>query len=276
MNAMLPVPPLAAARHGPPLLPVVLRQQNTVLLRTLRAPQLVLGLLALLLLLDLQGTLPGRAGSPALLLLFYWLWLPALAWSSALWAGEPPAKRHYHSALPVDRAVHDLSRVLVGAAWLVGAVAIAIVCGGALAAWRGDAAALEPLTAWAWLNYFTYPLLLYTLGSADAVSRNRAFSGLLVGFALLLVLLIVVAEYELELVRRALHALLSGPVGLVTGLVGGFSWALSEPDAARALNGPVQRGPLVVPPAQWLFAMLLWGGLFALLLVRSARRRLLG
>ena len=52
-------------------------------------------------------------------------WLASLAccgavlWPIRVWSGEPLSRRDSHYAMPIDRRLHDLTRVLAGAVWVL-------------------------------------------------------------------------------------------------------------------------------------------------------------
>lgn len=75
-------------------------------------------------------------------------WILAVGWAQSIWSDEGPGDRAYHWSLPLERPVHDLTRVGLGtliyvvvgvsslaAAWLVYAVFGASVAFGEPAAW---------------------------------------------------------------------------------------------------------------------------------------------
>lgn len=102
--------------------------------KTLAAIPLGMGIFVLpwlyMLLVD-AGASPGAVSATFVDLLLGPLYLLALlvafAWALALWSDEGPGDRAYHWSLPVERPVHDLTRVGAGAAIFLGTGAAAVL-----------------------------------------------------------------------------------------------------------------------------------------------------
>ena len=96
-----------------------------------------------------------------------------LVWPFRVWRDEPPSRRGYHWAMPVDRRRHDLLRVAAGAIWL-GVVAVGVAAAAVVAAVAaGHAGRLGALPIPVWLSLFTAPLILYLAASIPAVRTER-------------------------------------------------------------------------------------------------------
>ena len=114
----------------------------------------------------------------------FWLIFIGPFWAFAVWHNEGPSNRLYFWSHPVSRTGHALARFAAGAAWLVTLFAALILTGALLAVFDGDIAQFGALTAAAWLNFFTGPLLGYVIISVLAVPSDypiRWFLLLLLG-----------------------------------------------------------------------------------------------
>ncbi len=108
-------------------------------------------------------------GQAAVLIVFIGLTVFGIFWPHWVWRDALPARRDYHWAMPVDRRVHDATRVLAGAVTLLVfsfasfavVVSVSAACGHAEGVFVG------------WQNWLTGPLLYYLVASVPAVCTNR-------------------------------------------------------------------------------------------------------
>lgn len=155
----------------PPGLRTSVRQQVWLLGASRRWLHLTLGLLAILLWAYLAG--PGLAEGPspgAALVFTAWLALVAgVVWPIMVWHGESPTGRGYHWSLPIPRPAHDLTRVAVGALYLI-CVCAALAGAGVIAEYVDGTSEVMPLEVFstlfgpqAWPYFFVPPLGIYFL-----------------------------------------------------------------------------------------------------------------
>ena len=137
-----------------------LRQQTILLGASGRWAYLILGLLALLLLLGMTD-IPREA--PCLLILAQFALLAGVTWAVMVWFGEGPDRRSYQWSFPVSRPAHDLARVAVGAAYLLGICAALAGAGAVSSALNGTFDRFGSVGAASWVNYFLTPLIVYLL-----------------------------------------------------------------------------------------------------------------
>ena len=99
------------------------------------------------------------------------LW--AFFWPFRVWRQEPPQKRGYHWAMPIERRLHDLLRVAAGLALLPVIVAIFAVVAVATAAMSGHTAVFPSWGGLFWLDLFAAPLVIYLLVSIPVVGSRH-------------------------------------------------------------------------------------------------------
>ena len=122
---------------------------------------------------ELDFALDEGAAAVALAGIAAFLW--AFFWPFRVWREEPPQKRGYHWAMPVDHRAHDLLRVGAGLALLPLFVAIFVVLSVATAALFGNTAVFPSWGPLFWLNLFAAPPVVYLLVSIPVVgSRHPA------------------------------------------------------------------------------------------------------
>jgi uncharacterized membrane protein YhdT len=175
-------------------------------------------------------------------------------WPFRVWRDEPPSRRGYHRAMPVERRRHDLLRVAAGAVWLLAVSALLLVAALATALLSGHAGGLGALPATAWLAAFTAPLLVYLLVSIASVRCEHPAAWVWGTLALLAPLWSL-----LSLVGLGAAAV------VVTGRLG----------LHLALGGDGPNLALLSPPAftRWVAATLLWLALAAAGVWAAAARR---
>jgi len=162
------------------------RQQVLFLWATRRPHVLLAGLITVL---ALAGWLPG----PLTRVLSAWLvWLVVVGpvWALAVWHDEPPRRRQYLWSQPVSRSTQTLARVTAGMLWLLGAYALTLAAGAAVAVFSGQQAQLAAISGGAWLNLLSAPVLGYLAVSCLAVASDYPLRWLL---GLLLVPTLVIA-----------------------------------------------------------------------------------
>jgi len=165
---------------------ISLRQQAVLLGASGRWAYLILGLLALLLLL---GTTDIPREAPRLLILAQFALLAGVTWAVMVWFGEGPDRRSYHWSLPVSRPAHDLARVSVGAAYLVGICAVLAGAGAISSVFNGTLDRFVGVGAVSWVNYFLTPLIVYLLVMPVVLWSDYAITrwvfGIVLGMGLL-------------------------------------------------------------------------------------------
>lgn len=222
---------------------------------------LLLGV-ALLALLGLAGE-PWTTDPKMRLLKFWPLWLAVVGpvWAFAVFHHEGPSNRLYHWSMPVDRAQHTLARLVAGLVWLWVVCAVLIGVGIAMAAFDGNLWQLDSITAAAWVNFFTGPLLGYLAVSVLTVASDypvRWFFGLLFVFPLTLSILDEWLGLG-ELVGVVLKPLASSEWGLFPTMIAGLGSAVGAlNDRLRAMADPtyVSKGNFVMD--DWWLVTPLW------------------
>jgi hypothetical protein len=261
----------------PPAWPTVLQRQLALLLRSGRVLHITLAALAVLLLAELMSRTMAAHGAALvpLHMIFQWLWLIGLAWGIMIWSDEGPPTRAYHASLPTHAALHDATRVIAGALWLLAITALVLAVAVLLPAVRGAAAGAGDLTAAAWLNYFTAPLQLYLLLAIFSVAVRRPlawFVGVLVG---IFVTMLLASHFGIEPWIVLVRFVSEGPFGFGRALVDGF--------ASVAHAGFPGRGPMpsamqraALEPGAWLLAVTIWLALLSAGVWLAASRRRIG
>ena len=144
--------------------------------------------------------------------------LLALAWAASIWRGEGPKNRMYFLSHPVDASLHELSRVVAGAMWLVisvaGAVVVALI--GAVA--RQKTGEIPGLATW--ISLFTGSLLIYFAVSALSTVTSRVAEVLILMYLGIIVVIPLFAMAGLgKQVGRVFNAMVTGTYGLRSALV---------------------------------------------------------
>lgn len=218
----------------------------------------------LLLLVGLLGIL-ALAGEPwgdspmARLFTVWPVWMIFIGpfWALAVWYGEGPANRLYFWSHPVSRAGHALARFAAGAAWLIALFALLILIGALFAGFDGEIDQFGALGFAAWLNFFTGPLLGYTILSVLAVPSDYAirwFLVLVLGVPFVLSLLDewLGAEDLVETLLRPLGA----DWGIGPTILGPLAMDLSHLGSTLR-GGQGEHGPMF-DIGTWWIAMPLW------------------
>jgi hypothetical protein len=275
VNTLAPAAIGATRLHDPARAWVVLRQQSALLLQSRRVAFILVGTTAVLLLCEMVSQAFERNGIPsggapiAVVMMNSWLWLIGMAWAVAVWREENPARRAFHSSLPVDRAWHDVARVVVGGFWLCVAIAVALGLGALIALQRGQWDRLAEVPGWVAASAFIAPLLLYTLASAAAVALNRPAEWILGGPIVLIALMFGAEWLGVQVVIEGMEQLFIGRYGLAAVLMAGDQTAQvvtsSMVPSAHAASGGV-----------WLAGAALWAAVSAGVLAFAASRRRLG
>lgn len=193
----------------------------------------------------------------------------------ALWRSEGPARRAYFWAVPVDRLRHTLARLFAGWAWLMGATALYLAWGLALALATGSDVSVGVLRtrvlqpellggprlvdlamashAWLWLVPFTSTTLAYLAISIPVLATDhpwRWFGGL----AFAIVVAIVFLDAVGMGVPMILHDSAFGRFGIEAVLMG-----VSNQPVDPALVPPTAEGRLDLPDVEaWLLATAGW------------------
>ncbi|HEX6910117.1 MAG TPA: hypothetical protein VF142_06975 [Longimicrobium sp.] len=289
----LPAAPDGTAPH-PPRWGAVFREQLRTVAAALRLERMVAGTLLVLVslpLLFLHWQTPGHRTDgqfPEMMLVTGLLGLFA---PMGVWKGEPPSRRAYLWALPVDRSRHTLVKVFAGWTWLMAAVgayvlwavAIAWATGGRLSMGTThflvrqmppgvDPTAADlfihpwPVPGWAWLVPFASATAAYLMGSIAVLASDhpwRWFAGVVLGWGLM-------AGIGLDWSAEATRALIEGRYGLEVLTTGG-----EAREVAVAVPGRGQVSTYTCVPLRdaWIGAALLWMGLGLAGTVAVALRR---
>jgi hypothetical protein len=250
----------------------VLQRQLVLLLRSTRVVQLTLFALALLLGSEMMSRVMAQENvvMPSLVLFFNWLWLLGMAWGVMVWSDEGPAKRKYHASLPVDRTLHDVTRVVAGALWLMATVVLMVGVGALLALTRGAGSGLGGFSTTAWLNYFTAPLQMYLLLAIFSVSLNKPFQWFLGGIVAVFASLVIASQFGIDAWMVAWRFLFEGSYGFATAMADGFAGE----QLLRQQLGTAHS--LTVSSGQWMVAAGLWIAVLAALVWGVAARRRIG
>jgi hypothetical protein len=224
-------------------------------------------------------------------LLGYLLILGAI-WPLVVWRGEPWGERDYRWSLPVSRHSHDLIRVAAGAVWLMLGVAVCLavirisqdVIVPAFPMVLVDPAGLpagtdvlslagrRSLQAGGYLNFFTAPLLSYTIISIVALSTRRPL-----GIAVVIGLAIATWSGIGQMFRhRWMAEVLEWPIRGLYGLEIAFNGLIFDVTRVRVVSGSgymrefqyVQLGTV-----EWMTTFALWFTLAGALLFIASRRR---
>lgn len=178
-------------------------------------------------------------------------------WALSVWHSEEPARRAYHWALPVDRRIHDLLRILAGGAWL-GLFLLPMIGITILLQLFGETPAGTGMPAfWIFVTYLTGPFTVYLLCSIPALRSDHPALWILGTPIAGLTLWGISAFGGAAPLAQAMHAVWIGPVGILR--------AIALPIAAEILgDGSTPR---------WLPAAFLWLGLSLLAVVVASLRR---
>jgi hypothetical protein len=193
----------------------------------------------------------------SILITYLALLLPAIIWHE-----ERPSMRTYHSAMPVGRSSHALTKAFAGWVWLMAATAVFLIVVVGVDAITSHIAGSSTLlatrvAAWEWLVPFTAVTISYVLASAAGIGAETPLVWL-VGPPIIYVSTgFVVGLLGYPHLAESMFKLFSGNYGAAAALGGRFV----PLDAA---------GPRVT---RWLLSTALWGTIAATLLVAVSRRR---
>lgn len=288
MNATLNLsaPPAAgAAPDGigahPPRWGAVVREQLRAVGTAARLELIVAATLLLLFslpVLFLHWMTPGHRTDgqfPEMMLLVVVLGLFA---PMAVWKGEPPSRRAYLWALPVERSRHTLVKVFAGWTWLMAAVGAYVLWALAIARATGGALSMGttqfplgpipagaefsaahyfthpwPVPGWAWLVPFASATATYLLGSIVVLSSDHAWRW----YAGLVLAWLLTAGTGIDLGAEALDDVVGGRYGLEVLTTGGEG---REVAIAGPAGGQIRTTTYVPMLAWWSRAALLWIG----------------
>lgn len=219
-----------------------LRSQWILIAGTKRPVTLLAACTALLLLLELlaqsriilfQPGIPMPANWPRLFGSFDFVAWIGLAWGIAIWAGEPPSKRDYHWSLPVGTVTHDLTRIIVGAAFLLLGVLWLCLLGTGVAWMTGGLPHIVETPAVVWLAFPLQAILPYLLAAILATALERPIPALITGVLAFLVITFIGAA-ALPFARTP-AILITEPYGLFAAAKGPFQSAFLPEHTANWL-----------------------------------------
>lgn len=179
--------------------------------------------LAMLLLLAMAAQLAG-SDVPVILGVSTLTPVAGAVWAIMVWHG-PAAGRAYQWSLPVARAGHDLMRVLAGAVFLLGMLAVLVAAGAIASARMGTTAAFVAIPLEGWGNIIFGPLIAYLLVTPPMLWRDHAVTR---WFFIVLMAVGVIAPFTadepaFEVPRRILYFVFAEDrFGLSNALVGGI------------------------------------------------------
>ena len=256
--------PVTPARRMPAA-GAVLREQLATAWMLLRAEILLLALVmaggTVLLLVGHLRT--GRAGDFYLPDMAPVALLAGLLTPAALWRREPPARREYFRAMPVDRMRHTLARVFAGwgwllllvAAYLAWAVSLSLAFGGDVSLGPLRTRALQPElvtgtgmvdfgmagNAWLWLVPFTAATAGYLLVSTVVLVADHPWRSFAV-LVLAILLVSLLAQGVGMGVPHVVHETVLGRYGIDALAIG-----LSNQRVDPSLVPPTAEGWLSLP-----------------------------
>ena len=176
---------------------------------------IVLGILQLFTAVNMRIDVPQFHAAVSGLLLVYFLSLVgAQIWAASIWHGESPSQRGYHWAMPVDRTLHDLLRVVAGAIWLTVVLLALLVIGTLIAplfgAARSTTGLLDPLL----LGFISGPLIVYFFCSVPGLRSDHPGRWILAAPICLLMVWGFATWWGLDPLSELMRALLIGKFGL--------------------------------------------------------------
>lgn len=224
---------------------ISLRQQAWLLGVSGRWAFLILGLVAMLMLVGLSEV-PREL--PRTFIVGMLALLGGVVWAVMVWHGEGPSRRSYHWSLPVSRPVHDLVRVGLGAAYLVGICAVLAGVGAVADSLNGTFDRFTSIGPMAWASFFVAPLIVYLLVSPAVVWSEYAITRwVFVGYFVLGLLAVVLSW-------QGYHQLAAGFDRVFNGETLGLTPALFDASLSAVTRAPVQVGA-------WWGAVAVWLGL---------------
>lgn len=119
----------------------------------------------------LDFALDEGAAAVALAGIASFLW--AFFWPFRVWREEPPQRRGYHWAMPVERRTHDLARTGAGLAILLIVVALFAGLAAGVAALFGHASVFTRWGPLFWLNLLAAPPVVYLLVSIPVLGSRH-------------------------------------------------------------------------------------------------------
>jgi hypothetical protein len=206
--------------------------------------------------------------TPVLVSLVPYLLFAGAVWALFVWHGEGRDRRLYHWTMPLGHHAHDLSRVTVGALWLMAGSLFFCAAGVALSLYDGTP--LLSYSGWLWVNCFTLPLTSYLLMSIIGLLASRPFVWIFTGLAAIAAVATFADITSFDPTFGLFEAVMTGRYGLGTALFGGTEFAAA--DAIATFRGRSIPG-YVVQPETYVIANALWLPLAASLVVLAARRR---
>ena len=183
--------------------------------------------------------------------LYFLVLLVGFAWALTLWSDEGPGDRAYHWSLPVERPVHDLTRLGVGAVWFLAAGVAGVLVWGL--GWNTFAGGIRTGSLEGLLIGASGPGLAYLLGSVPALLCDRPLrwtAGSVLGYAVGTGVLMEIAKRWswLSPLPDVLASVWSGELGLRAAV-------LAPRHLAGVVEAPVEN---VSPTSEPGLALLLW------------------
>ena len=193
----------------------------------------------------------------SVLITYLALMLPAI-----IWHDEKPDRRIYHSAMPVGRATHALTKTFAGWVWLMAATTVfLLVVIGVDAATshieHSSTLLATRVAAWEWLVPFTAVTISYALASAAGIGTQTPLVWLVGPPILYISTGFAVGMLGHPHLAESMFKLFSGNYGAAAALGGRF--------VAFDAYGP--------RVTRWLLSTALWGTVAATLLIAVSRRR---
>ncbi len=149
---------------------------------------------------------------PRLMVVYPFLLAFAVIWPLSVWGDKGSSWRAYHQAMPIDRRVHDLARILMGGAWMFMAIALMVLLGSGFFLRSDTSEMISELAPWFWIAFFTGPATVY-LGSSIVALASRRPLAWIVGIPFGALGLVLTAR-PLGPLGQILSGLVTAPVGL--------------------------------------------------------------
>ena len=149
---------------------------------------------------------------PRLMVVYPFLLAFAVIWPLSVWGDKGSSWRAYHQAMPIDRRVHDLARILMGGAWMFMAIALMVLLGSGFILRSDTSGMISDLAPWFWIAFFTGPATVY-LGSSIVALASKHPLAWIVGIPFG-ALGLVLAVRPLGSLGQILSGLVTGPIGL--------------------------------------------------------------
>lgn len=173
-----------------------------------------------------------------------------LAWGLLVWRDEPPRARFYHWSLPVDTAVHDLSRVVARMIWLVAGLVLYEIVGIAVLTVYGVPLRLSAVGPMLWIALLGSGIIGFGFGAALSTAFERPIEIAFACYFALFVVTLVADIYRVDAVTRAIDATLN--MGRTYSIAGAVARAGELASYRYRGIDPALSLPVLPPMLLWL------------------------